>query len=338
MSDTKRGRRLRAWWGIPLGVGLGLAPFAHGAIVPSAERQAFTQTTSASSSALVAPAPVPGGIAPVLSAAPVPAVAPGTAPKTGTAPVLPKLLRQVEDRQGVVAVNLGSHGIRSMRMRIMRKTAYTLGVQAGAYWREQQVNALLKQRAALLSQIFNMRPLLLDHGRVLPPVIDVVHGGVRLNSPVSGSSVVTTYRIEAPARLVSVPPNWRSWLWLSFPPLTRVSRLLLPQTDAEKALWKRAVAKGWDVGITLYNAAYEARLHALQRDYLGMVRFTILAQEHVVSLPRFATGSLGIQVNGHRLNIGQRLFRITWPTQFTPDGTWHPIAMPRAGTGQARAR
>lgn len=242
---------------------------------------------------------------------------------------IPRALRRIENEQGVVSVSLGTRGVKHMRARIMRRTAYTLGVQAGAHWREKEVDALMQQQAPLLTQIFAFRPLLLDHGQVLPPVIDVVHGATRLNSPTSGSSVITTYRIEAPARLVSTAPNWRSWLWLQFPRLTRVSRLLLPKNDSEQAIWKREAAKGWAVGIATYNAAFDARLHTLQRDYLGMVRFAILARQRVVSVPRFATGSLGIQVNGQRLNIGQRLFRITWPAGFTPSRSWNPVAVSR---------
>lgn len=252
-----------------------------------------------------------------------------TSPVSHTVPIQPpaRALRRVEEAKGVVAVGLGSRGIKNVRLRVMRQTAYTLGVQSGAHWREQQVNAILHKNAANLDKIFDFRPLLLDHGQVLPPVIDVVHGAIRLDSPTSGSSVVTTYRIEAPAKLVSTPPNWRSWIVLHFPPLTRVSRLLLPKTDAEKKVWAREVVKGWAVGVQEYNAAYAARLHSLERDYIGIVRYTILAQQHIISVPQFATGNLGIQIHGHQLDIGQRLFRISWPSGFTSATHWHPVAV-----------
>lgn len=251
----------------------------------------------------------------------------GVFPRTSPALSSIRALRRVQEAKGVVSVSLGSQGIKDMRLRIMRRTAYTLGVQSGAHWREQQVNAILHRHAASLDKIFDFRPLLLDHGQVLPPVIDVVHGAIRLDSPTSGSSVVTTYRIEAPARLVSLPPNWRSWLILHFPPLTRVSRLLLPKTDAQKKVWAREAAKGWAVGIQEYNAAYAARLHSLERDYIGIVRYTILARQHIISVPQFATGNLGIQIHGHQLDIGQRLFRISWPSGFTPATHWHPVVV-----------
>ena len=244
---------------------------------------------------------------------------------------VPKPLARIEAARGVVAVNLGSRGIRDTRLRVMRRTAYTLGVQGGAYWREQHVNALLRKESVTLDRMFNFAPLLLDAGQVQPPVIDVVEGAYRLDSDTTGESVVTTYRIEAPARLVSTAPNWRSWLITHFPPLTRVSRLLLPTTAKEQRVWKREVDRGWAAGVAEFNSVYDANLHALARDYLGMARFHLLAEQGVISVPALATGNLGIRVNGHQLEIGQRLFRLTMPARFTPSATWHPVPVPAQG-------
>lgn len=244
---------------------------------------------------------------------------------------LPATLARIEKGQGVVAINMGTQGIQDMRVRLLRRTAYTLGVQGGAHGRYQHIDTILNQHAATLDQIFNFGPLLLNNSRVLPPVMEVVHGAMRLSSTIKGSSVITAYRIEAPAQLVSLPPSWRSYLLQSFPPLSRVSRLLMPKNDREWRIWRHAVSRGWTQGIQEANAVYSSELHSLQRDYLGMLRFHMLVAQKMVSVPVLATGNLGITVNGRRLAIGQKIFQITWPAHFRRPHHWRvrAVAVPR---------
>lgn len=239
----------------------------------------------------------------------------------------PEALSRIEQAKGVVAVDLGSNDIKLLQSRTMRRTAFTLGVQGGAHWRYQKIDRALTRESAQLDQIFNFAPLLLDNLRVLPPVIESVRGAVRLNSDIAGSSIMTAYRIEAPARLVSTPPSWRSYLIQDFPPLTRVSRLLLPRTRQQKRVWKQAVRKGWAVGVGEANAVFSSRLHELQRDYLGILRFHALAIQKMVSVPVLATGDLGIKVNGKSLSIGQKVFRITWPAHFERPAHWRVVGV-----------
>ncbi len=228
---------------------------------------------------------------------------------------------------GVVAVNMGAKGIKDLRLRVLRRTAFTVGVQAGAHWRYEEIDKTLRRNTRVLDRIFRFGPLLLDHGRVLPPVIASVRGGMRLDSARRGSSVIQNYRILKPARLVSMPPSWRSYLLRSFPPLSRISRLLLPKNRREWRVWRAAVRAGWAQGVREARAVYESELHTLTRDYVGMVRFHMLATQRIVSVPVLATGDLGIVVNGKRLAIGQRIFRITWPAHFTKPAGWRVRAV-----------
>ncbi len=236
-------------------------------------------------------------------------------------------LSRILQGRGVVAVNMGAKGIKDLRLRVLRRTAFTVGVQAGAHWRYAQIDKTLARNARALDRIFHFGPLLLDHGRVLPPVIASIRGGVRLDSARRGSSVIQDYRILKPARLISMPPSWRSYLLRSFPPLSRISRLLLPKNDREWRVWRAAVRQGWAQGTREAVVVYESELHSLTRDYIGMVRFHVLATQKIVSVPVLATGNLGIVVNGKRLAIGQRIFRITWPAHFTKPAGWRVRAV-----------
>ena len=238
-------------------------------------------------------------------------------------------LSRILQGRGVVAVNMGAKGIKDLRLRVLRRTAFTVGVQAGAHWQYARIDKTLMRNARALNGIFRFGPLLLDHGRVLPPVIASVRGGIRLDSARRGSSVIQDYQILKPARLVSMPPSWRSYLVRRFPPLSRISRLLLPKNSREWHVWRTAVRQGWAQGVREALAVYESELHSLTRDYIGIVRFHALARQKIVSVPELATGDLGIVVNGKRLAIGQRIFRITWPAHFTKPAGWRVRAVAR---------
>lgn len=199
-----------------------------------------------------------------------------------------------------------------LRNRAQREAGYTIAVQAGASWRYEEIDHILKRERASLDSLYNFTPLMLDDGRVAPPV--VVQGGENLEVQTArlAQGALATWEIVSDARIVSTPPNWRAYLIEHFfyDP-SSVNPALLPRTDAERANWHSAVSSGWPQGVAQANYLFSLNLSRLTREFVGMARFHLLASQNIVSLPYLADGDLGIVMNKNRLVVGAHLYRIT---------------------------
>jgi len=54
----------------------------------------------------------------------------------------------------------------------------------------------------------------------------------------------------------------------------------------------------------------------LMSAFRGILRFKMLADKGLVSVPVLAQGDLGVQVGDNVLNVDQKTFRITVPAEF----------------------
>ena len=216
--------------------------------------------------------------------------------------------------------------VKNVRKDALKQTAYTLGLQKAVKWRYGKIRALLADQAGRLNQIFEFKPLLMHDGRVLPPAITEATGGYRVESKKQASSVDVVYQIIRPARMVSNPPSWRDYLWQTYPSFSEkdVQAGVLPETDEERQMWKEAAVKGWEVGIQQAERLYRNNLNRLKRDYRGIVKFKTLAEQDIVSLPVLAEGRPGIEVQGKKLSIDRRIFRITQESTFQEESEWKP--------------
>jgi defect-in-organelle-trafficking protein DotC len=236
----------------------------------------------------------------------------------------PAPLKELLDRRGK-ADPLHNSTVAQLRPEAIREAAFVVGTQAGVKWRYAQIVDLLRSREHTLDTVFDFTPLLLNGGRVLPPVIVSAEQAFRVDSPVSATSSDATYTILIPARLISAPPNWRSYLLREDPVIDTVHAAVLPWDSDEREIWRTAVLSGWKQGLRHADRVFEAGLNRLARDYRGMLRFKLLAQQGMVSVPELNEGRLGICVQDALLEVDQRVFRLTDPGRFRPVEDWHPV-------------
>lgn len=212
-----------------------------------------------------------------------------------------------------------------MRAQAMMEAATALGAQHGLRWRAAQINAQLQQLAPRLARIYDFRPLMLDSGMVVPPVIEEARSTWSGDAAVARSAQVE-YRIIAPARIAPIAPNWRNWLMQSVPAPMQPDPAVLPQTDDDRTLWREAVDRGWSAGVDQANAIFAVSLRRLQQDLTGMLLFLRLERQGMVSAPMLANGQVGVEVSGRALAIGQQIFRLTMGSSFLPTSRWTPVA------------
>jgi len=209
-----------------------------------------------------------------------------------------------------------------IRETAIKETALSLGAQAGLAKRAWAINNELTAQARYLDTIFDFNALILEHN-VLPPVL--LEGRNTLNIADLQNLRISnrTYKVYKQAHFVSVAPNWRQYLWMDYKmPEIPVSNLL-PKTAAERDVWRKFVAKGWDKGMEQANNILEDNVARIKEDFAGMVLYRTLLAQNMVSAPFVSNTDLGVTGDGSELHIDDRVLRITaLPALNTDSKSW----------------
>jgi defect-in-organelle-trafficking protein DotC len=200
-----------------------------------------------------------------------------------------------------------------LRRPALRDAALSYGAKGGLAWASRQINRILESRAGELSRIYDFNRFIIREGgtTVLPPVI--VEARDNYEQQDAGRTLRVAdryYRIIAQARFAPVAPLWHSYLIMSFSPPGKPEDSLLPK-DNERELWQKSVAEGWDHGVQQAIDTYRLNLRRLNRDYLGMIRYSELLEKNMVSPPIVASENLGVTGTGLDMRQNDQVFRIT---------------------------
>ena len=120
---------------------------------------------------------------------------------------------------------------RALREAAQKKAALSWGAQTGYAKRTEIRNRFLQSHSEVLDRIFAFRPFLAGDGHVLWPSVSSGLRGFKLEDPISAGSMLVSYRIHEPARIVSIPPTFRDYLVLSPGVPKKVNPLLLPKNS-----------------------------------------------------------------------------------------------------------
>lgn len=218
-------------------------------------------------------------------------------------------------------------GISMMRRSVLEDTAMSLAAQGGLIWESTQIDNHLQRDKWYLDSIYNFNGMMLSHG-VLPPVLQEGRNTINLDDPNTIRVSDRTYKILAQARFASTPPNWREYLWLSFPKPDVPARFLLPRTREERVIWANAVNLGWTKGIQQGNNIFQQSVARLNRDFQGMILYRKLLAQHLISAPYVSRTELGITGDGSDMRVNDQILRITVLPQLQTDPHgWRPIVV-----------
>lgn len=235
----------------------------------------------------------------------------------------------IHEKPGFVSI------FRNMRQRAILQAAESFGSQAGYCAGVNQWNQWAENHARVLDRAYDFASLLVDGGRVLPPVILEDSDSYHQKDRALAVTAQTTWHILRYGRIVSVAPTWRDYLLQSCAPPLKPNPVLLPKTDADQAAWKAGIRKGWAMGERSARKGFQLNLHRLTRNYAGMLRFWLLHQRGVMSAPVLATGTVSMRVNGRTLSVGERIFRLTGAGSFRMPQGWKPkLEAPQVGAGE----
>lgn len=212
--------------------------------------------------------------------------------------------------------------VQLMRPKAIREAARLVTFQTAMSWRYGQLLEETERYSAIMDTAFNFAPLMLTQGEalIMPPQIARAGASMRIEDDTTATAVKTTYELLEPARYVAVVPNWREFLMADeFPSPEEPNPALLPKNTEERAIWRAAVREAWAQGLAEADQLYADNVSRMARSYRGVMLYHLLTAQHLLSRVNTASSDLGTRRsdNGNKLNIGQKVYRITAPSAFT---------------------
>ena len=212
--------------------------------------------------------------------------------------------------------------VQLMRPQAIREAARLVTFQTAMSWRYGQLLEETERYSAIMDTAFNFAPLMLTQGEalIMPPQIARAGASMRIEDGATATAAKTTYELLEPARYIAVIPNWREFLMADeFPSPEEPNPALLPKNTEERAIWRAAVREAWAQGLAEADQLYADNVSRMARSYRGVMLYHLLTAQHLLSRVNTASADLGTRRsdNGNKLNIGQKVYRITAPSAFT---------------------
>ena len=211
----------------------------------------------------------------------------------------------------------------------MREAALSYGARGGLSARTFELMREVAKYDAEMTRVFDFRQLLVaaPSGLLIePPVIDESQYALKVAPEGQEAAVADrVFAIDKPARIVSAPRDWRSYIERDWDVVEPPPGVLLPRTDEERANWRKWVGDGWKMGFQQADEIFQADLDRLAKDFTGMVRYRMLLAQGMVSAPYAMHQDRGVTGGGSEMRVGDRAVRITGPSQFEPRAErWTP--------------
>ncbi len=223
-------------------------------------------------------------------------------------------------------VSKASSGVSALRSQMLTDAGKTVGFRGGMAAHARELSDAIKVRSDRLDAIFQFAPLINKNGMV-PPVI-VEARDLSAFAPDQIRTANRVYKIEKEERFVSVPPTWRDYLFVGLPVKGNVELPAFearPQDSSEETIWREAVKVGWKEGRLQADAILAANFNRLTRDYTGMLLYSTLLQQRMISTTRVAEYQQAVTGNGKQIMLGDKLRRVTTKASFETDSNkWRP--------------
>lgn len=211
-----------------------------------------------------------------------------------------------------------------MREQMIFEAACSLGARGGLSDQSQKIRKSLELQSAALDK-FNFQPLMTREG-MLPPVVTEEQDSIRQEGEKDKRSARVIYRMVQEARLVTIAPTWRDYLYVGLPEAGKVDmphKSFYPANDAEKSVWKKAVNECWKAGVSQADGVFNENMARFERDYFGMIRYKMLAAHNMVESLKVGTEIKPVSGNRTEIIIDDQRYRILGSGGLVPDnGKW----------------
>lgn len=211
-----------------------------------------------------------------------------------------------------------------MRLKLIEDFARQSAIKAAMIATNKQINNIIQTDSRQLDAIYNFNALMIQ-GKVVPPVISEANDLYSQKGTDQIRLTKRVYNIEKQASFSSTAPNWRSYLNVNyeadaFDKISFMGGDLSPRNEEEKRVWEKATVDGWNIGVNEAGIALQQKLERLNRDYIGMIKFHLLAMQGRITMPAISSYNLYDKNTGIQWSIDEKLLRIDTLPQFKQVG------------------
>ncbi|CAM5368396.1 hypothetical protein SSTU70S_05717 [Stutzerimonas stutzeri] len=237
----------------------------------------------------------------------------------------PAVLVEMKGLRGKSESEGGLEGAGGIRIKAIRQEALRLGAQTGLAHRYTMIMEYLDSVEPKLNVTFNFSGFVRD-GRLLVPAVTEVTNQFK-QDPESGEATVvrSAVTVEEEARIISVVPTWRDYLWQEYGYPEQPHASLLPRSPAEVKVWEDAVNEGWRAGVSQADLIYDDRLALLTKAVEGRHAYLMLENKKVFSPAALQITKNQITFNGRTVNVGEVIYTIDTPASYTSAQEWRPV-------------
>lgn len=213
------------------------------------------------------------------------------------------------------------HEITAIRRQALMEASQSYGSQMGYARRAYEIESLLQERSAQLSQVFDFNRVVSEApvraGYILPPIVSRSFDAFRVDGGGREASVAEEYlTIVEPGRIAPVAPTWRDYLLFSSPEPEEPARSLFPVNRIEHDMFRAWFNEGWNAGVDLADEEIGRRLARLRRDYEGMLQYRRLVSLGMMDRMVLESADFGVTTEADQMRIGSRVVRIVSGAEF----------------------
>jgi hypothetical protein len=245
-------------------------------------------------------------------------------------PYLRHLLSQQTERElEDIERSIESDDSREHRKQAIFNTALKYGMEAGLYYTGRTVfNAYKDDLYYAMSETYPYHALMLDNGKVKPPVIEKVGFSSEIENRRTIREKKARYRIVEQSEVTNGTPSFLDHFQnLLLPPPSDPNLFLLPIDEYEMRQWRKGALNGWVQGVKMARQIITANIRKNHRTFHGYLTYHALADANIVTRPDSQNTLVGTTSRGDILNIGESVFEITRLPQLTDDSqNW--LALP----------
>jgi len=215
-----------------------------------------------------------------------------------------------------------------------KNAAYSLGAQNGYLSRIKEIKKQINQSEHSLDAIFDFSMLMKlssnHEGSLyfLPPVISETHDHLTVSENSTRIHAAgKVFTVIKQGRLTSRAPNWREYLIFDEDILIKQPHnSLLPDTSAEKIMWKKWSSEAWLAGNIQADREMTYRVRSLGQDFGGMIKYLELLSRGMIDAPIISTLYRNARVGEGSMILNEKVYKISGEMQFVDDGyKWKPL-------------
>ena len=215
------------------------------------------------------------------------------------------------------------HGLNDTLWQLLNDAGQTVGFRGGKAQRAWELQQALNAQNDSLSRLYTFAPLINRQGW-LPPVISAAESLAHItDNQIRTANKV--YNILVPERFVSNPPSWRQYLLAGLSINSDIPNEIRPKNSDEEKVWQEAVRKGWQEGRESADRTLESNFNRLTRDYTGMVRYSTLVQQGMITPPVVSEQLQSVTGSSDKLMLGDKVRDLKQRAGFELDKQrWRP--------------